>query len=203
MPIDGFLKLLEASRFATTLRDSIWMFPIIESIHVIGFTLVVGTIAIIDLRLLGLASTERSFQRMTSDILKWTWAAFALTVATGLTMFTTNAAIYYHNPFFRTKMLLLLLAGVNMVAFELTAGRTIHQWHQARSAPSAGKAAAVLSLAIWIGVIFMGRMIGFTTHPGKVLPPPPGVDFDNFLQPQPSSNSSGTSNAPPSNPVKK
>jgi hypothetical protein len=118
-------------------------------------------------------------------------------------MFTTNAGIYYHNPFFRTKMLLLVLAGVNMVAFELTAGRTIHQWHQARSAPSAGKAAAVLSLTIWIGVIFMGRMIGFTTHPGKVLPPPPGVDFDNFLQPPPSSNSNGTSNAPPFYPVKK
>ena len=93
MQIDGFLKLLEASRFATTLRDSIWMFPIIESIHVISFTLVVGTIAIIDLRLLGLASTQRSFQRMASDILKWTWAAFALAVATGLTMFTTNAGV--------------------------------------------------------------------------------------------------------------
>jgi hypothetical protein len=201
MQIDGFLKLLEASRFATTLRDSIWMFPIIESIHVISFTLVVGTIAIIDLRLLGLASTQRSFQRMASDILKWTWAAFALTVATGLTMFTTNAGIYYHNPFFRTKMLLLVLAGVNMVIFEVTAGRTIHQWDQARSAPSAGKAVAVLSLTIWIGVIFMGRMIGFTTHPGKVLPPPPGVDFDNFLQPAPSGNGNGTSNAPPLNPV--
>jgi hypothetical protein len=115
-----------------------------------------------------------------------------LTVATGLTMFTTNAGIYYHNPFFRIKMLLLLLAGVNMVAFEVTAGRTIHQWDKARSAPSPGKAVAVLSLTIWIGVIFMGRMIGFTTHPGKVLPPPPGVDFDNFLQPPPSSNTNGT-----------
>ena len=79
------------------------MFPIIESIHVISFTLVVGTIAIIDLRLLGLASTQRSFQRMASDILKWTWVAFALAVATGLTMFTTNAGVYYHNPFFRDK----------------------------------------------------------------------------------------------------
>ncbi len=203
MQIDAFLKLLEASRFATTLRDSIWMFPIIESIHVIGLTLVVGTIAIVDLRLLGLASTQRSFQRIASDIMKWTWAAFALTVATGLMMFTTNAGIYYHNPFFRTKMLLLLLAGVNVAAFELTAGRTIHQWNSARSAPGAGKAAAVLSLTIWIGVIFMGRMIGFTTHPGKVLPPPPGVDFDNFLQAPPGGNSSGTSNAPPSSPVKK
>ena len=196
MQIDAFLKLIEASRFATTIRDSIWMFPIIESIHVMSFSLVVGTIAIIDLRLLGLASTQRSFQRMASDILKWTWAAFALAVATGLTMFTTNAPIYYHNPFFRTKMVLLVLAGVNMAVFEMTAGRTVHSWDKARPAPRSGKAVAVLSLAIWISVIFMGRLIGFTTHPGKVLPPPPGVNFDNFLQGAPP-NSGGTSTTPP------
>ena len=205
MQIDAFLKVIEASGFATTIRDSIWMFPIIESIHVISFTLVVGTIAVIDLRLLGLASTQRSFQRMASDILKWTWAAFALTVATGLTMFSTNATIYYHNPFFRTKMLLLVLAGVNMLAFEMTARRTVNRWDKARSAPPSGKAVAVVSLTLWIGVIFMGRIIGFTTHPGKVLPPPPGVNFDNFLQSTPSGNNGGGApTTPPAvNPPKK
>lgn len=197
MNIDAFLKLVEASRFAVTIRDSIWMFPILESVHVISFTLVVGTIAIIDLRLLGLASARRSFRLMASDILKWTWGAFVLAVATGLTMFTTNAQIYYHNPFFRTKMLLLVLAGVNMAFFEMTAGRTIHSWDQAASAPRAGKAAAVLSLAIWISIIFMGRIIGFTTHPGKVLPPPPGIDFDNFLQPGTGGNNGPASSPPP------
>jgi uncharacterized membrane protein len=205
MQIDAFLKVIEASRFATTIRDSIWMFPIIESVHVISFTLVVGTIAVIDLRLLGLASTQRSFQRMASDILKWTWAAFALTVATGLTMFSTNATIYYHNPFFRTKMLLLVLAGLNMLLFEMTARRTVNRWDKARSAPPAGKAVAILSLTLWIGVIFMGRIIGFTTHPGKVLPPPPGVNFDNFLQSAPSGNNGGgaPTTPPAANPPKK
>ena len=203
MQIDAFLKVIEASRFATTIRDSIWMFPIIESIHVISFTLVVGTIAVIDLRLLGLASTQRSFQRMASEILKWTWVAFALTVATGLTMFSTNATIYYHNPFFRTKMLLLVLAGMNMLFFEMTAHRTVNRWDNARSAPAAGKAVAVLSLTLWIGIIFMGRIIGFTTHPGKVLPPPPGVNFDNFLQAAPSGSNGVTPPPAPVNPPKK
>ncbi|HVB86346.1 MAG TPA: DUF6644 family protein [Candidatus Dormibacteraeota bacterium] len=194
MPIDTFLKSVEATGFATTIRDSIWMFPIIESIHVISFTLVVGTIAIIDLRLLGLASVRRSFRRMSSDILKWTWAAFALAVVTGLMMFSTNARVYYHNPFFRTKMILLVFAGLNMLVFELTAGRTIQHWDSAPSAPRAGKAVAVLSLAIWIGIIFMGRIIGFTTHPGSVAPPTPGVNYDNFLLPP----ASGTSTSGPS-----
>jgi uncharacterized membrane protein len=198
MPIDAFLKGVEATNFATTIRDSIWMFPIIESIHVISFTLVVGTIAIIDLRLLGLASTRRSVQRMSSELLKWTWSAFVVTVATGVTMFTTNAQVYYHNPFFRAKMILLVLAGVNVAVFELTAGRTMRNWENAPSAPGTGKAVAALSLVLWISIIFMGRIIGFTTHPGAVAPPTPGVNYDNFLGPAPGGTQGGASTAPAS-----
>jgi hypothetical protein len=169
----------------------------IESTHVIGLALVFGTIAIIDLRLLGIASSQRSFQRMASDILKWTWGAFALTALTGSLMFITNASVYYHNLFFRTKMLLLVLTGINMLFFELTAGRTIHGWDQAPSAPRTGKAVAALSLAMWIGIICMGRLIGFTTNRAAAVPPPPaGVNFDDFLQGTPNDNG-GTQTTPP------
>jgi hypothetical protein len=196
MDIVAFLRSLEASGLATRIRDSLWLFPLIESTHVIGLTLVFGTIAIIDLRLLGIASTQRSFKRMASDILKWTWAAFALTALTGSLMFITNARVYYHNFFFRTKMSLLLLSGINMLVFELTAGRTIHRWDKARSAPPAGKVVAALSLAIWISIIFMGRLIGFTTTRAAIEAPPTGVNFDDFLQGTPG-KSRGTPTAPP------
>jgi hypothetical protein len=197
MDIVAFLKSLEASGLATGIRDSLWLFPLIESTHVIGLALVFGTILIIDLRLLGIASTQRSFQRMASDILKWTWAAFALTALTGALMFITNSFVYYHNFFFRTKMLLLLLSGINMLIFELTAGRTIHNWDKAPSAPSAGKAVAAVSLVMWIGIIIMGRLIGFTTTRAAVLAPPPaGVNFDDFLQGTPD-KSGGTPTAHP------
>ena len=197
MDIVAFLKALEASGIATRIRDSLWLFPLIESTHVIGLALVFGTILIVDLRLLGIASTQRSFQRMASDILKWTWAAFALTALTGTLMFITNALVYYHNFFFRTKMLLLVLSGINMLIFELTAGRTIHNWDKAPSAPSAGKAVAAVSLVMWISIIVMGRLIGFTTTRAAVLPPPPaGVNFDDFLQGTPD-KSGGTPTTPP------
>jgi hypothetical protein len=183
MDIAAFLKWLEASGLAARIRDSLFLFPLLESIHVFGLALVFGTIAIIDLRLLGIASIERPFQRMASDILKWTWAAFALTAATGALMFITNATVYYHNFYFRTKMLLLVLTGINMLVFELTAGRTIHSWNTAPTTPRVGKAVAALSLVMWIGVIFMGRLIGFTTSRAAVAPPPPaGVSFDDFLK---------------------
>ena len=197
MDIAALLKSLEASGLATRIRDSVFLFPMIESTHVIGLALVFGTIAIIDLRLLGIASTQRSFQRMASDILKWTWGAFALTALTGSLMFITNASVYYHNFFFRTKMLLLVLTGINMLFFELTAGRTIHAWDKAPSAPRAGKAVAALSLAMWIGIICMGRLIGFTTsRAAAVTPPPAGVNFDDFLQGTPN-DTGGTQTTPP------
>jgi hypothetical protein len=190
MHIAALLKWLEATGLATRIRDSFFLFPLLESTHVLGLALVFGTIAVIDLRLLGLASTQRSFQRMASDILKWTWGAFALTAATGALMFITNAGVYYHNFYFRTKMLLLVLAGLNMAIFELTAGRTIHRWDKAPAAPAVGKAVAAISIVLWISIIFMGRIIGFTTTRAAVAAPPPaGIDFDNFLESTPTTPS--------------
>jgi hypothetical protein len=183
MDIAAWLKWLEASALATRIRDSFFLFPLLESAHVLGLALVFGTIAIVDLRLLGIASTHRSFQRVASDTLKWTWAAFVLTALTGALMFTTNAGVYYHNFYFRAKMLMLVLAGFNMGIFELTAGRTTHRWDKSPAAPRSGKAIAAVSLVLWIGIIFMGRIIGFTTTRAAVAAPPPSsVNFDDFLQ---------------------
>lgn len=195
---DGFLKTVEASGLATRIRDSLLLFPLIESTHVFGLALVFGTVLVIDLRLLGIASRQRPFQRMASEILKWTWAAFAITALTGLLMFSTNARVYYHNFYFRTKMLLLLLAGVNMLVFELTAGRKIDRWDKAPSAPPIGKAAALLSIAMWVGIICMGRIIGFTTsREAAAAPPPPSqVNFNDFLGGSPASNGPPPAPAP-------
>ena len=110
---------------AVQIRDSLFAFPLLEAAHVIGLALVFGTIAIVDLRLLGVASTHRSFQRLASDTLKWTWAAFVVTAVTGALMFITNAPVYFHNAYFRAKVALLVLAAINALVFELTARRTV------------------------------------------------------------------------------
>src|ERR1700682_1089752 len=128
MSIAGLLASLEASHLAGRIRDSLYLFPLIESLHVLGLTMVFGTIAIVDLRLLGIASTRRPFSRIATDVLKWTWLAFALTVMTGVLMFITNAGVYYHNVYFRSKMALLALSGVNTLIFQRTALRSIHRW---------------------------------------------------------------------------
>jgi len=163
MDIVGVLTSLESSHLAETIRNSLLLFPLIESFHVIGLTMVFGTIAIIDLRLLGIASTRRPFTRIASDLLKWTWAAFGLTATTGVLMFITNAGVYYHNFYFRSKMTLLVLAGINMAIFELTAGRSVRQWDKDPRPPASARTVAALSLLLWITIIFLGRWIGFTT----------------------------------------
>jgi hypothetical protein len=167
--VAGFLSSLEASGLADRIRLSEYLFPLIESLHVLGLTMVFGTIAIIDLRLLGLAGRRRPCSLGAGDTLKWTWVAFAITATTGVLMFITNARVYFDNIYFELKMAAIVLAGINMAVFEVTSHRVVHRWDHT-AAPPAGRAAAVLSLVLWVSIIFMGRWIGFTTTHATATP---------------------------------
>src|SRR5258708_19434261 len=105
--IEQFLKWLEATPLAVTIRENDILFPWIESIHVLAIVLVVGTISIIDLRLLGVASLERAATRLMGDVLPWTWGAFVVAAITGSLLFASNAPNYAPNFFFQAKMVLL------------------------------------------------------------------------------------------------
>jgi len=165
------LDWLQNTSLAVHIRDSLLLFPLLESAHVIGLAMVVGTALIIDLRLLGLATMHRSFQRLAYETLPWTLGAFGLTALTGLLMFITNATVYFHNGYFRAKVALLVLAALNALVFELIPRRRVMQWDLASVPPRGARAAAVVSLVVWIGVIVAGRMIGFTATRGTVAEP--------------------------------
>ena len=198
MDITPWLKSLEDSGLATTIRNSSYWFPSLEAVHVIALSLMLGTITVVDLRLLGLASNGRSAWRVSSEVLKWTWLGFAVVVLSGFVMFTTNARVYAHNTAFLIKLALLVLAGINMAIFHLTAERTIDRWDR-QAAPPIGKAAAVLSLMLWVAVVFAGRVIGFTTtgqQAKEAAPPPSTTNFDDFLSGGPSSAAPAAPAAP-------
>lgn len=157
----SLLKLIEALPFAAAVRESTWMFPTIETVHVIALVLVVGTISVVDLRLLGLAGKDQPVGDLTARLLPGTWCAFGLAMLTGLLMFCSNAVSYGHNLAFLIKMGLLALAGLNMAAFHIGAHRTVSAWGAAVETPIAARIAGGASLALWIGVVFAGRWIGF------------------------------------------
>jgi hypothetical protein len=180
MSIDGALAALEATRLAASIRESLYLFPFLEATHVIGLATLFGSAAILDLRLLGAASTTRPVHQVAGDVLPWALRGFVIAAATGLLMFTTNAGVYYHNIFFRLKMGLLLLAGLNAFAFELTARRSIDTWSMKAKTPAAARAVATASLVLWIGIIFMGRWIGFTTT-RAASETDPGVNIEDLL----------------------
>jgi hypothetical protein len=182
MDFTAFSKSLESTALASGIRDSLLWFPLLEALHVMALVLVFGSIVVVDLRALGLASRSRLFSRVAADTLRWTWLGFAAACITGGLMFSTNAQVYAANRYFQVKMLLLLLAGLNMLLFQFTAGRRVAQWDAAPSAPGIGKWAAAVSLALWLSIICMGRLIGFaTTGAASHEPPPANNDFDDFL----------------------
>ncbi|HEY6926343.1 MAG TPA: DUF6644 family protein [Steroidobacteraceae bacterium] len=194
MDIPTWLKSLEETGIASGIRDSLYLFPILESVHVMALSVVFGTITIVDLRLLGFASTGRPFTRLSSELLRMTWGAFVVAALTGTLMFMTNARVYYSNTPFRVKMVLLALAALNMALFHLTAGRSVSRWEKAPAAPGIGRLTASLSLTLWIAIVFAGRVIGFTTTGAQAKEVAPSTtNFDDFL--------TGSADAPASAPA--
>ena len=158
MTLSEFWSTLENSPLALRIGES-WWFPLLESIHVVAIALVVGSLLMVDLRLLGVAARAYAVTRMSRELIPWTWVSFAISVLTGIGLFITRAEHYMGNPAFQIKLVLLALAGANMALFHFAIFRTVAAWD--RSTPPRGaKATAALSLVLWCGVILAGRWVG-------------------------------------------
>jgi hypothetical protein len=144
------------------ISESSWAFPTIETTHVLAIVLVAGTVAIVDLRLLGAASRDKSVVAVASAALPWTWGAFMVAVVTGALMFMSKGSHYIENWPFRLKLMLMAAAGLNMLFFHFRTFASVRQWDIDVPTPHAAKISAALSLVLWGGVIFFGRWIGFT-----------------------------------------
>lgn len=161
--METFLTALENMPFAIAIVEGDYLFPWIETVHVIAIVLVVGTISVVDLRLLGVQAHVPSAQRLMGQLLPATWIAFALALISGLLMFASKASQYAANGPFQAKMALLLLAGINMALFHVFAHRGIAAWDLGKTPPAA-KIAGAASLALWCAVLACGRWIGFTVQ---------------------------------------
>jgi hypothetical protein len=156
------MQTLYDSAIGTAIRESGTLFPWIESVHVLMIAIVVGTIAIVDLRLIGFSSHRRGARQLIVDMLPFTWVAFVFAIITGSLLFLSNATGYYESMPFRFKLLAIVIAGLNMAVFHLTAYRRIGEWDDRLPTPNAAKIAGISSLTLWILIVFLGRWIGYS-----------------------------------------
>lgn len=156
-----FCQWLYDSDIGTAIRESIWIFPIIETIHVLSLALLVGTVALVDLRLLGLILKRQPVTNVTRQILPLTWCGFAVCIGSGLLLFWAEAAKMYANPAFRVKLVMLLLVGLNPLVFHTTIYRRVAAWNEDVITPFRARFAAFLSLTLWAGIVVAGRAIAY------------------------------------------
>jgi hypothetical protein len=162
--LHSILTTLQDTAIPAAIREDETLFPAVECIHVLAICTVIGTISIVDLRLLGLASRDRPVLELSRDVLWCTWIAFGIAAISGGLLFSSKAIAYSGNFYFQAKLLLLVLAGLNMASFHLLSGRKMGEWGVSVRPPFAARAAGGLSLLLWIGVVGFGRWIGFTLH---------------------------------------
>jgi hypothetical protein len=150
----SFFKWLTASALASAMNNNEWAFPIVQSLHFMGFALSIGTIAIVDFRLLGLVMRRQEAAEIAADLKTWTLAGLAVMLITGPLMFSTDAVAYHVNPSFQFKMLCLTLA----LLFHFTLHRRAVR---SDAPPIAARLAGAMSLLLWTAVVAGGRFIAF------------------------------------------
>ena len=160
----GALAVLEGSDLGQAMRQWLWLYPGVEIVHIVGIGLLFGSIAVLDLRLLGL-SRSISVRRLASHVLPWTAASFILLIPSGLAMFTAHATEFVQSEVFVLKQLLILAAGAPAALFHPLPFRAADVWDSEAMRklppPPLARAAGAISLGLWISVIACGRLLAY------------------------------------------
>ncbi len=172
MSLLPFCEWLASTRGSIALHESLYMYPLVESAHVLTLCVFVGIAVMIDLRLLGLTMRRVALSEVASRLGPWLLGGFGVMVITGALLFYAIPVRSYQNIFFRLKIIMLMLAGVNAWVFQTTVYRRVGDWDLEPVPPRAARVAGALSLLLWAVIIVAGRMIAYNW-------------FDCDKQPQP------------------
>jgi lysylphosphatidylglycerol synthetase-like protein (DUF2156 family) len=149
---------IENTGLGEAIRESKWLFPVIESVHLLGLAMIGGAILVVDLRLAGLGLRRQSLRQMASDVQPWLIGSLIVMLISGLLLFTSEATKCYYHEAFWIKMTSLLLA----IVFTFTIRRKVTMAEANRIGPVRSRLVALVSVALWSGVGIGGRWIGFS-----------------------------------------
>ncbi|MGF6487671.1 DUF6644 family protein [Pseudomonas frederiksbergensis] len=158
---DSWLDWLDDSRLGLAMRSELWLYPIVEVVHIIGFVVLVGSVFMFDLRVLGL-SKDIPVTALARHLLRWSVAALVLIVPAGLMMFSAHPHDFANNDIFILKLCLIATAGLNAALFHVGVYRSVAQWNTDIAAPAMAKVQAVLSMGLWVTVVLCGRLLAYT-----------------------------------------
>jgi hypothetical protein len=153
-----FAEWLESTSWAAGIRQSMWLYPALEIVHIVGIVLLVGAAFMFDLRLLGFSGSV-PLSGMAHHLLPWSRRGLWLIIPSGILLFMTNAKSLSADPTFWLKMGLLLVAALNVFVFHrfIVKGEINEQGELSPSS----KISAGVSIIVWIGVIACGRLLAY------------------------------------------
>ena len=161
MSLLPFIQWLESSSASVAFHESIWSFPIVESVHVLGLCLFLGMAVLTDLCLLGIAFRHVPVSELMGRLLPWTWAGATIMVLSGVVLFLNTPVRYYTNIFLRVKFVMLFLAIINAWVFHSGIYRKVAKWDLDGRPPLYARMAGVMGLVLWGGIVVAGRMIAY------------------------------------------
>lgn len=156
----SFLHALESSALASSIRQSVWLYPTVEILHILGFAILVGAAILFDLRLVGFAKRIPVVD-VAAYFKKWAFTSFMLVLISGGILFVINAVSLASNQAFILKMVLLLAAAINAVVFQLYSSKRMPQWNKDTPSPLPAKLAGIFSMILWVSILAAGRLIAY------------------------------------------
>jgi len=154
------LDWLESTSLAEYIRQSLWLYPALEIVHIIGIAILVGAAFMFDLRLLGFSKTL-SISALSRHLLPWSRRGLWLIIPSGVMLFITNAKTLGYDPTFWLKMFLLVIAAVNVLIFHRFIYISANSDGSSGRVPAAAKISALISILVWTAVIACGRLLAY------------------------------------------
>ena len=158
MDLAAFFAWLENTAYSVGIRESILLYPLIETTHVLTLTLFLGMIGLLDLRLTGLGLRSMPVSEVAERLLPWAWAGFVIMVISGGLLFLSGPVRASENIFFQIKVVMIALAGINAGVFHVTIFQRVAEWDADATPPARARMAGFASLVLWSGVVICGRM---------------------------------------------